>query len=857
VFARYIVLFEIIFIFISHTCNSQVGQKANVNLMGDKNKFNLKELCIKNNKISITTFDGYRCLKVAPTNSKPKAIHYVHYKPHILPFKIKTRRCYIASVYLRTENSKGKLQIDIYNSQNKYLKSYKTRYISSKKWRKIEVRFYSPEDNCRICPIFFNEGNEGTVYWDKFDIHFAATPPMFYFRKMSKNGLNIYGTVDYAYFPNLLEDSQLSARISLKDPLNDKTIFNKQFPLKRCSLSANLDLSRYNFGVYRFEIILENKNKKVFRTKMTYVPGIDCAYKEMQSFNKQVNSEVGVDIKEAVKVTPSSKEQKSGFILFNRPEPRWIQPDSLPLPHERVKNFQIAAAPGDYIFFTIALFPLKDLKDVEFIFSSENSNFSAIQTGMLKYLPQQTNYEYSDKIKKYWIIPEIIDKVRPVNLKKGRVQQYSLGVKIPENACGMLEGVCIVKTKGKLNASIPVNIKVVPVKLTQPDDMVFGIFPDQIRWTLNPEEYTDAKILEELKDIKEHGYNSFLLTTAPPIVKIKFKNGYYKLDLKHLKRILNLFVKAGFDKHPYILSTYALEKIMNSKVGLPKPQGYSYTPEYKKYIDQFYKQIKDALCRPELPEPIIHGVDEASSGEKLQRSVRILKAAKEHGFRTACTLFQWTFEYFPEYYDVIDVRIYSNVGFWEMYTPEDARKRRKDTINKNNIFWGYGSGCYANFNPAGRPVFRNTRQDGCLTENRYMHGIFAYRAKLKGEWSWTFCRWRGSTENDFDNPKKRKGEFKDSYIVFPNKNGIGYKNTLQWEALRQGWQDYRALYTLDTILQGKKNRTTKAIKLELNKKIAQIPWRNYTQYSNENLNKLREWILDKIYELKNREDKIQ
>jgi hypothetical protein len=39
------------------------------------------------------------------------------------------------------------------------------------------------------------------------------------------------------------------------------------------------------------------------------------------------------------------------------------------------------------------------------------------------------------------------------------------------------------------------------------------------------------------------------------------------------------------------------------------------------------------------------------------------------------------------------------------------------------------------------------------------------------------------------------------------------------------------------------------IKVEMDKRIAEIPWQNYTQYPNERLDELREWVLARIYEL--------
>ena len=306
--------------------------------------------------------------------------------------------------------------------------------------------------------------------------------------------------------------------------------------------------------------------------------------------------------------------------------------------------------------------------------------------------------------------------------------------------------------------------------------------------------------------------------------------------------------KAGFNKQPYIINPYAMEQLMTSRVKLPAPTGRQYTPEYKKYVDQFFQQIKEATVKENFPEPPIHGRDEAKHGEKLDESIRVLKSAKEHGFKTVATCYIATFNNPTSGYDAfVDFRNYANPGFWDLHTPERTEKARKSAEKSGDVFWSYGSGCYANSNPPGSH-FRNVRQDGCLTENRYLHGLFIHRAKLKAEWSWTFSRWQGDPMNDFDNPRKRC-EAKEQCIVYPGKNSVTNQDTLQWEALRQGWQDYRAIYTLEKTLKERSDSKAKAIKTELDKKIKEIPWRNYTQYPSGKIEELRAWMLEKIYQL--------
>ena len=840
-----------------NTLKKQIGNtenlKAGKNLLGSAGNFdsraNLNACYTRIAVVKDKPGQDESCLKVTSVGEGKKIRHCIYFKERFLPFEFNSGKYYTVSVLMRASGkAKGRLYVELYDKNKKYIKTICSGYGYKKEWRPIGVSFFPPKDICYAIPsIYIYAKGEDAVFLKKLNVSFQAKKQLIYLKKKADNKINISGIFDGASMPGLTSPKTIKAVISMKDPLNNKVVFTEEFPVKDMKLNADIDLNNYNWGIYRFTIKLLENSKEVYSKKLNYIPGIDLAWKDMDRFFKSVDSEVGVMVKEAKKVTPSKAENENGFVIFNRPEPRWIQPSSLPLKNEKVNAINRTAAPNDYIFITTAILPLKDLKNVSLSFKQDETvNAPQAKLGMLRYMPQQTNYSYRDKIPKYWILPEIIDDIKDSNLKQGRVQQYSLRLKVPANAKGNYKGNWIISVDGKNKASISILLKVLPVKLSQPEDLIMGIYIDPMRWYRN-KKFTDEKISEELQDVREHGYNSLYLAIAPPIANVRFKDGYYKTDLKYFIHILKIAFKAGFDKHPYVIDPYAMERIMTPRVGLPAPKGKSYSPEYKKYVNQFFQQIKEATVKENYPEPIIHGVDEARSGEKLNQTIRTLKVAKENGFRTATTCTLDTFKRYPEFDKVIDFRIYGNPGFWDARTPKEAETARKAAEKSGDVYWSYGSGCYANFTAGSHS--RNVRQDGCLSENRYLHGLFIHRAKLKAEWSWCFSRWRGDPMNDFDDPRRHRGEVKDQCIVYPTKNSTKNQDTLQWEALRQGWQDYRAIYTLEKILKERSDSKAKAIKTELDKKIKEIPWRNYTQYPSGKMEELRAWMLKKIYQL--------
>ena len=419
-------------------------------------------------------------------------------------------------------------------------------------------------------------------------------------------------------------------------------------------------------------------------------------------------------------------------------------------------------------------------------------------------------------------------------------------MKIPQDARGEYRGTLVVSAKGDELAKVDVAVEVLPVKLIQPKETVFGLYVDPNRWWNNKKWYTDENILKELKDVRAHGFNSLLLAACPPIVGLHYKNGKLRVSWDELERHLRLARQAGFTDHPYIINPYALERCLVGRTGLPKPKGHKYSKEFGSLVDQFFKQLYELAVRDGYPEPLIHGVDEASHGEKLDHSIRVLTAARKNGFRTSVTTYSYVMGKIPKFAKLVDFPMFSCIGFWDFRTEKEVQLLHDICKRYKKTMWFYGPGCYANASPPG-PQYRLCRQEACLTENRYLSGVFLYRTGAKASWAWTFCRVSGEAENDFDG---RRGEPKDQCIVYPAKDGKGIRDTLQWEALRQGWQDYKAIATLDSLLtQHGDSIDSKTIREELDRRIAEIPLKNYTQYPDAKLGLLRQWVLRQILKI--------
>lgn len=106
---------------------------------------------------------------------------------------------------------------------------------------------------------------------------------------------------------------------------------------------------------------------------------------------------------------------------------------------------------------------------------------------------------------------------------------------------------------------------------------------------------------------------------------------------------------------------------------------------------------------------------------------------------------------------------------------EEARRQ-------GNELWFYTVGIFQ-----GGPV-PNKTVDVALIESRVMHWL-NYRYGAKGYLHWGFNAWTGDPVND---PGKHRG---DGWHVYPKKDGL--LDSLRWEQMRNGIQDYECLCLLE------------------------------------------------------------
>lgn len=110
------------------------------------------------------------------------------------------------------------------------------------------------------------------------------------------------------------------------------------------------------------------------------------------------------------------------------------------------------------------------------------------------------------------------------------------------------------------------------------------------------------------------------------------------------------------------------------------------------------------------------------------------------------------------------------------------RQACTDAQKLGNEMWFYTVGIFQ----AG--VYPNKTVDVPLIQSRVMHW-FNYRFDLKGYLHWGFNSW---TDDPFESPGQHRG---DGWHVYPRRDGL--LDSLRWEQMRNGIQDYECLWLLE------------------------------------------------------------
>ncbi|MBC7287611.1 MAG: hypothetical protein H5T86_06110 [Armatimonadetes bacterium] len=485
----------------------------------------------------------------------------------------------------------------------------------------------------------------------------------------------------------------------------------------------------------------------------------------------------------------SDTDRKRGFYVWHRHWGEIVYPWTNPVAEEINPTLRVFAAPGEYEPMTFCVRPLRPIKDFQVVPSAIGPvPASAIEVRKVRYMSARPNYTVRYR---YRIVPDVLERWTGGPLPPNENARFWLTLHVPETARpGLYSGAVRIVADG-VSTAIPVNLRILDVRLEEDPEHTYGIYyhhsldgyfngPDDAS-----REYWRRRAEMEHADMAAHGTRNVVLgcwfQPADESGKFNVGNAFELLQAK-----LDLAKKYGF-YGPYALSFntngvyYKYLKEMPgshlAKVKMPPD-------EFFEEITAMVRTIEEERRRRGWPEFVYYPVDEPGTGpQAVAFMVRVLQAVRAAGVRTYVTADPTRPAFEP-------MRPYVDIWCTQPFLPgreailADMKERRVE-------YW-----CY--------PNHVNGENDHTpVAGARMTYGFGFWRSGFLRLIPWIYSYTVGDPFNYLD------GSSSDFFNRHePDGRPIP---VCMWEAYREGYDDYRYIYSLQqAIRRAKQSRSAEA-----------------------------------------------
>ena len=449
------------------------------------------------------------------------------------------------------------------------------------------------------------------------------------------------------------------------------------------------------------------------------------------------------------------EERDAGYVLFAPNYLRRVFPNSVALPHERVQGVSLAASLGEYEPLTVAVYPLEELAWCRVSVTDLHGPVDAsirrdcIDVRTVRHLRQIPGQKGASFAEQYMLVPELLEASATAQLKAQKTQQWWLTIRVPSDATpGEYMGHILVESAEGPVRRLALRLLVLPFRLELPNDHQFGIYWDPSPPGEDPP--SEERIIAQLQDMREHGLNSVAL--SEPASMSPGDGATYNFDLKVVTRTLELLKQNGLSQ--------------------PIPWSHTFPPvntsfgsdEHLRQVKAFVEHAGRRFAALNLPEILWYPRDEAWSDPRKQEARVLYEAIKQvPGARTYGTVRRATAESLDSWLDVRCHTVSLNGGF-------DAPALHTAAHTADDLFWWYTNAC---------------REYPAVV--RFKAGFFFWKTRATGQFYWAYHSPQGDPYDDLDGI--------DWCVAYP---GDGRPvPTIEWEALREGIDDFRYVYSLE------------------------------------------------------------
>jgi len=467
-----------------------------------------------------------------------------------------------------------------------------------------------------------------------------------------------------------------------------------------------------------------------------------------------------VYVDDATPPEPTADETARGFIPFRRALTDVVFANSIPLPEQRAQTIDLFATPGEYEAATLSVYALEDLAQVKVSFDGIPATGEVLP---VRALNKRVTYSSTQYIQD---MPVLCERREAVDVAKGTSKRFVLELKIDENAeAKVYEGQVHIDRAGGERVSLPLRLRVLPFKLSEPGDMLWGEYYQGPRLATTDEEKF-VTMRRDMTDMRAHGMTSVGLCFGISLDQVQWQEDgtcAIEFDGSSLyEELMKLYVEFGYPAPVILLSDSGQAAAGKDFEGAV--DGDEWGERYK----TFWKAMQAEHARLGWPEVIVQPVDEPGwqGQQQKDRNERCLKLLKQiPGMRT------------------------------EQDGPGDAYFH--GTAGPYSDVWNY------NGSISKPEVYKKAQAEGriitlynCDVESyrpevdRYTAGWFQAAGGISGCYNWAYISYNGSPYDDLDH---KTGTW--MHVYPPMKDEPGGPST-GWIGAREGIDDYKYIHTL-------------------------------------------------------------
>lgn len=477
----------------------------------------------------------------------------------------------------------------------------------------------------------------------------------------------------------------------------------------------------------------------------------------------------------------SEADRQRGYAVHHRHWAEVVFPKTAPIPWEQSPRLRAFASPGEYEPFTFIVQALQELTGAAVTVSDLKSARGTIPAGRVeirrvKYMKARPNYTV---VNAYRLVPDPLMPHDPAEpLPAGENTRYWLTVQVPGNAApGTYQGTVTLTPHGRPATTLPLQLRVLPIKLQEDPGKIYGIYyRDPLDdWTRATDEFSKAFYLQkaewEMQDLVAHGTRNVVSGLwSPPE-----KDGKFEFNFDLMQQKLDLWKKYNFQS-PVVIHVNAggiyrkhTGKELGSHIALAEPP----PPEYGPELTRMCQAIEVERKKRGWPEFLYYPIDEPSTAPgPIAFMVETLKAVQAAGVRTYVTAD-------PTKEGFLPLRPYIDVWCTQPFLPT-REEILKDKAARKVDYWCYpnhvnGENDHTTVNGARMTYGFGFWRSGFTTLIPWI-----YRADVGNPWNYL-----DGSSSDFFNRTEDSGR------PIP---------VTMWEAYREGYDDYRYVYTLEQLI---------------------------------------------------------